>query len=191
MCSCSWLSLPSASQISPFQQQTPPATEEELDPDVEAALREAEDMPDDLDEQETPPTNEPTPPAEAATPPPAPPPAPPEQTPTAAAPLVPTPEQQAAAIKLLQEEIALLRAANKPQPHTPAAPPIATTPPTQQEERPAATPYSSGSAISDSSPSLFPKEQSAAQRHGLREPSLPSLLPMDIDGKIHSSDDTH
>lgn len=100
---------------------------------------------------------------------------------------MPSPEQQAAAIKMLQEELATLRAERAAERANQAA----------QAER-----VAQAAASAPSYPSAPPVSQpqaqethdtpepDAAQRRGLRSPSLPKLLPMDMDGKLLGTETT-
>lgn len=109
----------------------------------------------------------------------------------------PSAEQMAAAIKMLREQQAAAQSAPKqvPQAGQPPAPAAPATGPQRQQTTPQAAPRPQ--MTTRQAPSYTPRaeqqefaapfpEQDPAQQRGLRSPSLPKLLPMDIDGKIHS-----
>lgn len=90
---------------------------------------------------------------------------------------LPSPEQQAAAIAMLQKELDTLR---KQQ----AAEKNAQAQTASQDTQP--VPYHKPGYAQ---PTERPAEPwSPARARGLREPALPKLLPMDVDGKIFSTD---
>ena len=111
--------------------------------------------------------------------------------------IMPSPEQIKAALKMLREQAAkspkieILNPATAPRPQ-PAAPAAAAPAPQRQAasaSRSAPLRLAEPSFPRADTPEERPAQplQDAAQQHGLRAPSLPKLLPMDIDGKIHTT----
>lgn len=102
----------------------------------------------------------------------------------------PTPAQQAAAIKMLQAQMQEER--RTPAKNTPASSPAAGTARKTAGAKPYTPPaHATGTPYSPPTPMRTPYppavDQGAARQHGLRDLSLPKTLPMDMDGKIHTS----
>lgn len=99
--------------------------------------------------------------------------------PTPSESIQPTEAQQAAAAKLLEE----VRAAQQPYAApTYAEAPVSAPPGLQQGSLRGIR----GISLPEAADAPTYPIQDAAQQHGLRSPSLPKLLPMDISGKVHS-----
>lgn len=202
--SCSWVGPLFPSQISQIADNTEdeaedtaePVNEDEQDDATlpplapELLAQQPEDEPDHAQKHPVrlpiAPTHQPTQEANAQ---------PPAEEQDEPADIRPSEAQMAAAIKMLQQH---QTSAPSPQQAAPSTPLVKNKPSQPQQTPRQIAPSPSRSTIARQTPRYTPRqepeempffqpEQDPARQRGLRSPSLPKLLPMDINGKIHSS----